>query len=44
MAARIPALSDITLRPFQTGDEEAFRRLNEEWIAAYFGIEENKQR
>lgn len=39
MAAFSPVLSDIRLRPFQAGDEDAFRLLNEEWIAAYFGIE-----
>jgi GNAT superfamily N-acetyltransferase len=40
MAALGPVLSEIVLRPFQAGDEGAFRRLNEEWIAAYFGMEE----
>ena len=40
MAASGPVFSDIRLRPFQADDEAAFRRLNEEWIAAYFGIEE----
>jgi putative acetyltransferase len=29
----------ITIRPFQAGDEAAFRSLNEEWIGKYFGIE-----
>jgi len=39
MAAFGPVLSDIRLRPFQAGDEAAFRRLNEESIAENFGIE-----
>lgn len=30
----------IRIRSFQSGDEAAFRSLNEEWIAAFFGIEE----
>jgi GNAT superfamily N-acetyltransferase len=30
---------NVRLRPFQPGDEEAFRSLNEEWIGKYFGIE-----
>lgn len=30
----------IQLRPFQPGDEPAFRSLNEEWIAKHFGMEE----
>jgi putative acetyltransferase len=29
-----------TVRPFQRGDETAFRELNEAWIAKYFRIEE----
>ena len=29
----------IHIRHFQPGDESAFRRLNEEWIARYFKIE-----
>ena len=32
--------SAIHLRPFQNGDETAFRELNEAWIAKYFVIEE----
>jgi putative acetyltransferase len=32
---------DIQIRPFQAGDALAFRELNEEWIALYFGIEEH---
>ncbi len=31
---------DLRLRPFQPGDETAFRSLNEDWIAKIFGIEE----
>jgi GNAT superfamily N-acetyltransferase len=27
------------VRPFQAGDEAAFRELNEAWIAKYFGVE-----
>jgi GNAT superfamily N-acetyltransferase len=30
---------EIQIRPFQPGDEEAFRLLNEQWIAKFFGIE-----
>jgi putative acetyltransferase len=30
---------DVSIRPFQPGDEAAFRSLNEEWIAQYFKIE-----
>jgi len=32
--------SEIRIRPFQPGDEAAFRRLNEEWITKHFGLEE----
>jgi putative acetyltransferase len=32
--------SEITFRLFQPGDAEAFRELNEEWIARYFRVEE----
>lgn len=31
---------EIHIRPFQPGDEQAFRRLNEEWIIKHFGMEE----
>lgn len=34
------ARPDILLRSFQLGDEEAFRTLNEQWIAKYFRIED----
>jgi GNAT superfamily N-acetyltransferase len=29
----------VEIREFQPGDEEAFRRLNEEWIVRYFALE-----
>ena len=32
--------SDITFRLFQQGDADAFRELNEAWIARYFRVEE----
>lgn len=32
-------MSELTIREFRAGDEAAFRRLNEEWIAKYFAIE-----
>ncbi|HTH52877.1 MAG TPA: GNAT family N-acetyltransferase [Edaphobacter sp.] len=35
------AASGIQLRPFQPGDAEAFRTLNEAWISKYFGLEEH---
>jgi GNAT superfamily N-acetyltransferase len=31
---------EITIRPFQPGDEDAFRTLNEQWIGKYFRVEE----
>jgi GNAT superfamily N-acetyltransferase len=31
---------EVEFRPFRAGDGEAFRALNEAWIAKYFGIEE----
>ena len=31
--------SEVTVRFFRPGDEKDFRRLNEAWIAKYFGIE-----
>lgn len=33
------ATTELTIREFQTGDEAAFRRLNEEWICRYFEME-----
>lgn len=32
-------MSEIIIRPFEPGDEPAFRRLNEEWITRYFKLE-----
>jgi putative acetyltransferase len=32
-------VSEFTIREFQSGDEDAFRQLNEEWIERYFRIE-----
>ena len=40
MASLSSVSSALLLRPFQAGDAEAFRTLNEEWIAANFGLEE----
>lgn len=31
--------SEVSVRLFRAGDERDFRRLNEAWIAKYFGIE-----
>jgi len=31
--------SEVTIREFMQGDEESFRRLNEEWIVRYFAME-----
>lgn len=31
---------DVQFRPFEPGDADAFRDLNEAWIRKYFGIEE----
>jgi len=33
------ATTELTIREFRAGDEAAFRRLNEEWIAKYFAME-----
>src|SRR5689334_16089226 len=33
--------SAIELRPYQPGDAEAFRELNEAWIKRHFGLEEH---
>ena len=33
----------VSIREFQPGDEVCFRRLNEEWINRYFGIESKDQ-
>lgn len=32
--------SEVIIRDFEPGDEEDFRRLNEEWIVRYFEMEE----
>ena len=37
---QIAGLSEFLIRPFQPGDEVAFRELNEAWIAKYFIVEE----
>lgn len=37
---QIAGLSEVVIRPFQPGDEIAFRGLNEAWIAKYFIVEE----
>ncbi len=34
------AMTEIAFRLFQHGDADAFRTLNEEWIARYFSLEE----
>ncbi|HVJ07494.1 MAG TPA: GNAT family N-acetyltransferase [Acidisarcina sp.] len=34
----------ISVRRFVSGDEEAFRRLNEAWIERYFGMEDADRR
>jgi putative acetyltransferase len=34
------AVMEITFREFRAGDEDAFRSLNEQWIAKYFVLEE----
>jgi N-acetylglutamate synthase-like GNAT family acetyltransferase len=34
------ALMEITFREFRAGDREAFWKLNEQWIAKYFVLEE----
>lgn len=31
--------TELTIREFRPGDEDAFRRLNEEWIIRYFVLE-----
>jgi putative acetyltransferase len=33
--------ASIELRPYQLGDAEAFRKLNEAWIKRHFGLEEH---
>jgi len=34
-----PSHTEITIREFESGDDAAFRRLNEEWILRYFAME-----
>jgi putative acetyltransferase len=34
-----PNMSQLIFRPFQPGDEAAFRELNEAWIRQFFSIE-----
>jgi len=36
-----PMPAEIQLRPFQPGDAEAFRSLNEAWIRKFFGLEKH---
>jgi ribosomal protein S18 acetylase RimI-like enzyme len=38
MRKRLP--TPVLIRLFETGDEDAFRTLNEEWISQYFHVEE----
>ena len=38
----LPA-AKIDIRQFQSGDADAFRRLNEEWITRYFRIEPKEE-
>jgi putative acetyltransferase len=33
-------VSNIRIRPFRPSDRDAFRELNERWIAQYFGLEQ----
>ena len=40
MRKLLPSPSPVMVRTFEAGDEEAFRILNEEWITAYFRLEE----
>ena len=37
---QIAGLPEVVIRPFEPGDEIAFRSLNEAWIAKYFAVEE----
>ena len=39
-ASAVISAAKLIIRPFRPGDEAAFRRLNEQWISRYFGIEE----
>jgi N-acetylglutamate synthase-like GNAT family acetyltransferase len=40
LSRKVIVTSEITFRLFQHGDANAFRELNEEWIAQYFRLEE----
>lgn len=42
-AATAKPTIDVTIREFRTGDETAFRRLNEAWITRYFVLEPKDQ-
>jgi putative acetyltransferase len=35
---------EVTIRPFAAADAEAFRRLNQEWIAGIFALEDEDRR
>jgi N-acetylglutamate synthase-like GNAT family acetyltransferase len=35
------AVMEITFRQFRSGDQDAFRTLNQQWIEKYFVLEEN---
>jgi putative acetyltransferase len=37
------ATPELLIRPFQPGDEQAFKSLNEEWITQYFRLEPKDQ-
>lgn len=36
----MPGVMEMTFREYRVGDAEIFRRLNEQWIAKYFVLEE----
>jgi putative acetyltransferase len=38
--APMQAVVETTFREYRPGDAEAFRTLNQQWIAKYFGLEE----
>lgn len=39
MRDHVPSAPPV-IRPFRSGDETAFRRLNEEWLTRYFSVEQ----
>ena len=41
LSQRPIVMPEITFRLFQHGDADAFRELNEQWIAKYFRVEEH---